>query len=297
MQVLVTGSRGRIGSVIVRQLQEAGHAVVEFDRVLGHDMRDGAAVRAAAQGCGAVLHLASLLGRPSDDPDETMAVGLQGTWHALMAAKDAGAQRVVYFSSVNALGIFMGQHAPDYFPIDDDHPARPRSTYGMAKRLGEQMCEQFTFNTGIATICLRPPGVYLPERYAQARARRADNPEAEWSPTWEYGAFCDVRDVADAAICGLTCPDPGHVTLLLCADDIASDTPSREIAAARHPEVPWRGARPMTPTRSPRWSTTARLRLSWGGRPNIHGATPNRQVKSPVGDVVRALGSRARAEM
>ena len=241
MQVFVTGSRGRIGSVIVEQLHAAGHTVVEFDTTLGQDIRDGAAVRAAAQGCDVVIHLASLLGRTTDDPDETMDVGLQGTWHVLQAAKEAGAKRVVYFSSVNALGIFMGQHAPDYFPIDDDHPARPRSTYGMAKRLGEVMCEQFTFNTGIPTVCLRPPGVFLPDRYALTRTRWAESPESEWSPIWEYGAFCDVRDVAAAAVAGLTCPDPGHVTLLLCADDIASDTPSREMAAARHPEVPWRG--------------------------------------------------------
>lgn len=268
MQVFVTGSRGRIGRVIVQQLQEAGHSVVEFDTVLGHDIRDGAAVRAAAQGCDRVIHLASLLGRPTDDPDETMSVGLQGTWHVLMAAKEAGVQRVVYFSSVNALGIFMGQHAPDYFPIDDDHPARPRSTYGMAKRLGELMCEQFTFNTGISTICLRPPGVTQPDWYARIRARWAENPESEWSPSWEYGAFCDVRDVAAAAVAALTCPDPGHVTLLLCADDIASDTPSREMAALRHPEVPWRGtiAYELNPFTALVDNSKAKAVLNWSPR-------------------------------
>jgi len=241
MQVLVTGSRGRIGSVIVQQLQAAGHSVVEYDKVLGNDMRDGAAVRAAAQGCDAIIHLASLLGRKTDDPDETMSVGLQGTWHVLMAAQENGCNRVVSFSSVNALGIFMGQHVPDYFPIDDTHPAHPRSTYGMMKRLGEQMCEYFTFNTGITTICLRPPGVVVPEYYARTRERRAADPESEWRENWEYGAICHVEDVAAAAVLALTCPDPGHVELLLCADDIASDTPSREMAAKVHPEVPWRG--------------------------------------------------------
>ncbi len=75
MQVLVTGSQGRIGSVIVEQLQSAGHRVVEYDKVLGNDMLDGAAVRTAAQNCDAIIHLASLLGRKTDDPDETMAVG------------------------------------------------------------------------------------------------------------------------------------------------------------------------------------------------------------------------------
>lgn len=241
MRVFVTGNQGRIGSVIQQQLEAAGDEVVGFDIAAGDNICDGAAVRAAAQGCDAVIHLASLLGRPDDDPDATIDVGLRGTWHVLMAAQENNMQRVIYFSSVNALGIFMGQAPPDYFPIDDEHPARPRSTYGMAKHLAEEMCSHFTFNTGIPTVCLRPPGVWLPEWYANVRQRRAENPESEWGPGWEYGAFCDVRDVAAAAVLGLTCPDPGHVRILLCADQIASDHPSRELAAKVHPDVPWRG--------------------------------------------------------
>jgi nucleoside-diphosphate-sugar epimerase len=241
MQVLVTGNCGRIGSVIESELFIAGHTVVGFDRTRGGDVLDGKAVRAAAQGCDAIIHLASLLGRPDDDLDETMAVGLQGTWHVLMAAQEANVRRVIYFSSVNALGVFMGQAAPDYFPIDEAHPARPRSPYGIAKQLAEEMCRHFTAKTGITTICLRPPAVWMPESYERIRARRQQQPETEWTPVWEYGAFCDVRDVAAAAINALTCPDPGHATLLLCADDIASETPSRELAAKLHPNVPWRG--------------------------------------------------------
>jgi nucleoside-diphosphate-sugar epimerase len=268
MQVLVTGNQGRIGSVIERQLQEAGHTVVGFDRQSGGDILDGPAVRAAAQGCAAVIHLASLLGGRNDDPDEIMEIGLQGTWHVLEAAQEAQVQRVVYFSSVNALGIFMGQAAPDYFPIDDEHPARPRSPYGIAKRLAEEMCHFFTANTGITTICLRPPAVYLPDRYAMLRAWRQENPEREWTPVWEYGVFCDVRDVAAAALLALTCPDPGHVTLLLSADDIASDSPSREIAAKLHPNVPWRGGREFDadPRRSLMESRRAREILGWQPR-------------------------------
>ena len=74
-----------------------------------------------------------------------------------------------------------------------------------------------------------------------SRERRSADPESEWRKNWEYGAVCHVQDVAAAAILGLTCPDPGHVTLILCADDIASDTPSRVMAEKVHPEVPWRG--------------------------------------------------------
>jgi UDP-glucose 4-epimerase len=81
----------------------------------------------------------------------------------------------------------------------------------------------------------------MPDTAEKVRGWRQESPEREWNPGWEYGAFCDVRDVAAAAVLGLTCPDPGHVTLLLCADDINSDYPSYELAQKVHPDVPWVG--------------------------------------------------------
>ncbi len=241
MKVFVTGNRGRIGSVIETQLVAQGHTVIGFDRADGQDMLDGQAVRAAAQSCDAAIHLASLLGGKNDDPDETMKVSTMGTWHVLQAAEAEKMQRVIYFSSVNALGIFMGLRKPDYLPVDDNYPPQPMSPYGLSKRLAEEMCFYFTQRTGIATICLRPPAVWMPDTAERVRGWRQEDPAREWSPAWEYGAFCDVRDVATAAVLGLTCPDPGHVTLLLCADDINSDHPSHALAQQVHPDVPWVG--------------------------------------------------------
>ncbi len=241
MKIFVTGHRGRIGSEIARQLKDAGHTVVGYDQADGQDMLDGAGVRAAAKGCDAAIHLASLLGGPNDDPDETMQVSVMGSWHVLQAAEAEQMQRVIYFSSVNALGIFMGLKQPDYFPIDDDYPPQPMSAYGLSKRLVEELCFYFTQRTGIGTICLRPPWVSSPDAYAKRAEWRAQNPDFEWKSRWEYGAFCDVRDVARAAVLGLTCPDPGHTTILLCANNSDSLRPSRELAREVHPDVPWRG--------------------------------------------------------
>ncbi|MEZ4677765.1 MAG: NAD(P)-dependent oxidoreductase [Caldilineaceae bacterium] len=241
MKVFVTGHRGRIGLEISRQLATEGHTVVGYDRADGQDMLDGAGVRAAAKGCDMAIHLASLLGGPNDDPDETMQVSVMGSWHVLQAAEAEGMQRVIYFSSVNALGVFMGLKKPDYLPIDDVYPPQPMSPYGLSKRLVEEMCRYFTERTGISTICLRPPWVSSQEMLARRNESRAKNPNFDWKARWEYGAFCDVRDVARAAVLGLTCPDPGHVTILLCADEINVNRPSREVAQEVHPDVPWRG--------------------------------------------------------
>lgn len=266
MRVLVTGSDGLIGTSLVTDLRAADHTVIGFDRGNGQDIRDQAAVIAAADGCDAIIHLAALLGRPGDASDEILAVNLVGTWNVLSAAEKVRATRVVFYSSVNAIGVFMGDRAPDYLPIDDEHPCYPKSPYGISKRLAEEMCRHFTSRAGIATICLRPPAIFddaIREKIEQARR---NDPSFEWSPYWEYGAFLDVRDAASAGICALTCPDPGHVTLLLCADDISSaEKTSRDLARMICPDVPWRGseAYAVDPYRALLDTGRARRILGW----------------------------------
>ncbi len=63
-----------------------------------------------------------------------MQVSVMGSWHVLQAAEAEQMTRVVYFSSVNALGIFMGLKTPDYLPIDDEIPAPLR--YGVDILMG-----------------------------------------------------------------------------------------------------------------------------------------------------------------
>ena len=266
MKVLVTGDKGLIGRAVTTRLLAEGDGVVGFDRADGHDILDAASLARAAEGCDAVVHTAALLGRPNDRPDDIMTVNVTGTWNALAAARASGAKRVVAFSSVNALGIFSGNGTPDYLPIDDDHPARATTAYGISKRLGEEMCRCFTLDTGIPTICLRPPWVSDDARKAAQLAKRAANPEAEWSPFWEYGAWVDVRDLAEAVHLALRCPDPGHMTALVIADDVASATPSRELAARLLPGMPWRGPELSEPRGALVASDAARLTFGWRPR-------------------------------
>src|SRR5262249_3834416 len=178
------------------------------------------------------------------DPATIMAVNVLGTWHVLEAARRAGLARVVHFSSAQVLGIAEGERPPDALPIDDRHPRRAARPYGLSKRLGEDLCAAVTERTGIATVCLRPWAVWLEEDYLRVAAARRARPESEWEPYWEYGAFVDARDVAEAVLLALTVPDPGHVRALLCAPDIAASAPGRELAARLIPGVPWRGDAP-----------------------------------------------------
>ncbi len=242
MKILVTGSSGMIGQVVCQELQNAEHETVAFDSARGQNILDSQQLHSAMNGCNAVVHLAALLGDEHETAQEIMSVNLLGTWQVLQAAQAANVQRVIGFSSLEALGIFRGERAPDYLPIDDAHPCYPQSPYALSKLLAEVMCQHWTNRSGIASLCLRLPGVFTAETYNFIRQARRDNPEFEWFPFWQYGAFLDVRDAASAALCALTCEFSGHATLNLCADDISSALQnSRDLARLVCPDVEWHG--------------------------------------------------------
>lgn len=238
MRILVTGHRGGIGGPVVSHLECLGHDVAGFDLADGDDLLDFAAVRRAADGCEAIVHLGALPNDTAGSPERIMAVNVLGTWHVLLAAEAAAAGRVVHFSSVQVLGTSAGERLPDYLPLDEQHPRRATRAYGLSKSLGEDLCASFTARTGTATVSLRPVWVWHPGMYQLIEARWRAEPFSEWEPYWEYGAFVDVRDVAAAVGQALTVPLTGHHRLLLSAADIAATEPSLAIATRLAPAVP-----------------------------------------------------------
>ena len=241
MRVMVTGHRGKIGSAVHKVIEEVGHEVTGFDLADGDDMLDANSVDLAMKGCDAVAHLAMTMGNIPDE--HSFASGVMGTWNILQAAERNGLQRVVSYSSVNAMGIFMGEATPDFFPIDESHPCRPGRAYGMSKLLAEQTCALFTMRTSIPTVCIRPPAVLTKTEIERYRSRLRDDPDYLPGGHWEYGCFILVDELARATLSALICPDPGHAVLLVNAPDIATaGKPSRELAKKLLPDVEWRGS-------------------------------------------------------
>jgi dihydroflavonol-4-reductase len=121
--VLVTGGAGFIGSHLVGQLVAASHAVrvlekpgasvshLPQDRIemVFADIRNGAAVARAADGCDVVLHLAANPNLWARNPDDFEQVNHQGTRHVLEAARSAGACRIVHVSTESILASAHGQ--------------------------------------------------------------------------------------------------------------------------------------------------------------------------------------------
>lgn len=113
MRVLVTGGTGYLGRAVVHALAVAGHEPVVFARtaiasglpglLVNGDVRNGAALHQAAEGCEALCHMAAVVSqwRPRrQDFDEVNVGGLE---QALAAAAARGIRRIVYTSSFLAL--------------------------------------------------------------------------------------------------------------------------------------------------------------------------------------------------
>ncbi len=300
MRVLVTGSSGMLGRALIEQLTAAGrHRPIAFDVIDGFDVRDVGAVVSAAHGCEAIVHMAAL-DDPLDDIDTELASGaavggaqevlsttVLGMSNVLRAA-ETGSSRVVLVSSVDALGLFLGQRAPDYLPIDDAHPTYPRAPYALAKRTAELLCEQSTRASGITTICLRFPGIWTPEITDAMRQRWQADPMNDRRPFWEYGAYNHRDDAAAAVAHAVAGSFTGHGVFNVSADDCAlAVQTSREAAASIHPDVPWRGGEEYDrdPFRALLDNANAKRALSWSPRFRLRAApdTESARLRRPAG--------------
>ncbi|SEF86454.1 NAD-dependent epimerase/dehydratase family protein [Bosea lathyri] len=161
-RVLVTGSAGRVGSRVARRLLESGHRVTGFDlrssgiehpayrEVLGgFDERSAAAD--AVGGVDAILHLGAFMSWLPADGDRLFRANVEGTRVLLEEAARVKPRRFVFASS----GEVYPENVPDYQPIDENHPLKPRSAYGLTKLLGEELVRFFERSSGTPATILR----------------------------------------------------------------------------------------------------------------------------------------------
>ncbi|MFN7970740.1 MAG: NAD-dependent epimerase/dehydratase family protein [Acidobacteriota bacterium] len=173
MKTLVTGASGFIGSGVVRALRASGHEVrcflragsstdriahLPFERAKG-DVLDAASVHAAAAGCEAIVHLASLSSWSALGSAGVERVAVEGTRNVLSAAREAGGLRVVHVSSVVAVN---GSTAPRCFdetaPYTLDDEDLP---YARGKRSAEALCLDAAHD-GLHVVIVNPAEVYGP---------------------------------------------------------------------------------------------------------------------------------------
>ena len=122
-KALVTGAAGFIGSNVVRELIQEGVSVralilpgenlqnlegLDVERVEG-DVLEPESLRKAVKGCDTLFHLAAIYKFWSPDPRPIYEVNIRGGNYMLMAARDAGVEKIVYTSSIGAVGLAPGR--------------------------------------------------------------------------------------------------------------------------------------------------------------------------------------------
>jgi len=217
MRALVTGGAGFIGSNIVELLLQQNHAVVVLDdlssgyednvppkaRFIRADVRDADAVRAAAQGCHVIFHLAASVGnkRSIDHPLKDSEVNVLGMLNVLESARAHNLRRVVYSSSAGIFGELKT------LPIAEDHPQEPDSPYGVSKLAAEKLCLVYNKLYGMQNVCRRYFNVYGPhQRYDAygnvipilAHRILRGSPRTIYGDGEQTRDFINVRDVAQA---------------------------------------------------------------------------------------------------
>lgn len=118
MRALVTGATGFIGGHVARLLLERGWSVTCLVRsperaaplrdlgatLAGGDVTEPATLEGPMRRAQAVFHLAAWYALGVGDRQGMFRTNVKGTDHVLAAAREAGIERVVYCSSVAALG-------------------------------------------------------------------------------------------------------------------------------------------------------------------------------------------------
>ena len=248
MKVLVTGSTGGIGKWVVKKLLEDGHtlrtldvtaqpASKDFEHIPG-DIRNIGLVRRAMQGMDAVVHLAAIPYDVEGQDELILDTNIHGTYNILLAAQEAGVQRVVNFSSINALGQAEPKHPGLYLPLDDEVPHYTTRNYYLSKHIGEEMCWAFATRGVFTAVSLRPTQVTYPgpDRYDwwDSMPEEVKNYFVE-----DFFSYVDGRDVASAVALSLTAKIEIHQAFLLSADDNRAHIPSAELVEKYYPNLPW----------------------------------------------------------
>jgi nucleoside-diphosphate-sugar epimerase len=171
---LVTGGAGFIGSHIVERLLSRGERVRIADdfssgrrenvpagvEVVEGDLADAAVAAKAVSGCEFVIHQAAIpsVPRSVNDPVRSNRANVDGTLNILIAARDAGARRVVFAGSSSVYG------DTPVLPKREDMRPSPLSPYALQKLIGEQYCQMFTRLYGLETVTTRYFNVFGPRQ-------------------------------------------------------------------------------------------------------------------------------------
>lgn len=288
-RILVTGACGFLGGRFAQCARRAGHELTTADIASGADctldVGDPAAVAALVTEVkpNAILHLAAGLSDAGErDPVGTVRLNVLGTAALFAAAETARVERVIYASSISAVG-------PSSGIVGDDTRLEPGNVYGATKAF----CEHFARAMSVrphapAYLGLRFGYVYGPGRVrgwrdlqalverVAAGERHLIYPDYPCAIDWTW-----IDDAADILLRAVERPLPRLAVLNVVGDK----RPVRDAVAHLRKRFPDLHAEP-TDARTPP--------AAWGlvndGLHALLGATPSTTLEQGIDRLLAALG-------
>ena len=159
-RIVLTGAAGRLGSYLREPLLKLADELVSSDiaPALGKlydretyvraDLAQYDEIHALLEGADMVVHFGAI---GDEAPfEKILGPNIVGAYNVWEAAYRQGLKRVVYASSIHAVGM----HPKTEF-IGPDAPHRPDTFYGLAKCFAEDLASLYWDKRGLEAVCLR----------------------------------------------------------------------------------------------------------------------------------------------
>lgn len=197
-RVLITGAAGEVGSALREGLRGQFPVLRLTDRrdlgaarpgeeVMPADLTDFDAVLRVMEGVDAVIHLGGIADEHTYE--QIRAVNMDGTYHVLEAARQAGVKRVAFASSIHTVGYSLRSET-----ISPGVPVRPDTYYGVSKVFGEALGRMYWERYGLEFV-----GVRICSFQPQPKDRR------------HLSTWLSPRDAAQLFAKAVTAPDVGYL--------------------------------------------------------------------------------------
>lgn len=159
-KLVLTGAAGRLGSYLRGPLSKMCDQLISTDNVdsitnLGAnetyvraDVANMDEIGPVLEGADMVVHFGAIV---DEAPfEELLGPNFVGSYNIWEAASRYGVRRVVYASSIHAVGMYPKNEA-----IGIDVPHRPDTFYGLAKCFSEDLGRMYWEKRGLECVCLR----------------------------------------------------------------------------------------------------------------------------------------------
>lgn len=159
-KIVLTGARGSLGTSLRGPLSKLADTLLSTDILpapddllpnetyVQADLAQMDQIGPLLQDAEMVVHFGAIVDeKPFEDLWGPNFVGAYNVWEA---AYKHGLRRVIYASSIHAVGMY-----PTNAGIDTDVPHRPDTFYGLAKCFAEDLARMYWEKRGLEAVCLR----------------------------------------------------------------------------------------------------------------------------------------------